>query len=250
MTHWVRISEDYMRLIINQVITISLLYLLLLLLYLILLFLLLLLLTPYFLSSSPSSFSSSSHSSSSSSSSPSSSSSLFTDFSHLPVLLIALRQVYQWFGLGLQLGVPYYILKVIEREQRERVEDSKREMLVAWLKGQGGEPTKDYLVTALRSIWYKMADQTWPVSSVVVSHYISPDTSIVTVPLSPAMSLTPIIIGSPPPPLLSLPVIPHWSHTTQGTTAIKQSILFNLVLKFSIFLVYNYIYIYIIFLYG
>ena len=82
----------------------------------------------------------------------SSSSSSSTDLSHLPLLLTALKQVYQWFNLGLQLGVPYHTLKIIEREQRERVEDSKREMLVAWLQGQGGVTSKQFLLTALRKI--------------------------------------------------------------------------------------------------
>ena len=75
-----------------------------------------------------------------------------TDLSHLPVLQNVLKQVYQWFNLGLQLGVPYHTLKTIEREQRERVEDSKREMLVAWLKGQGGESSRQFLETALKNI--------------------------------------------------------------------------------------------------
>ena len=72
------------------------------------------------------------------------------DLSDLPDLLTALKQVDQWFNLGLQLRVPYHTLKKIEREQRGLVEDSKREMLVAWLQGQGGEPSKQLLVTALR----------------------------------------------------------------------------------------------------
>ena len=73
------------------------------------------------------------------------------DLSHPLVLLIALRQVYQRFDLGLQLGVPYHSLKEIERTQRG-MKDSKRETLVAWLQGQGGEPSKQFLVTALRNI--------------------------------------------------------------------------------------------------
>ena len=67
-------------------------------------------------------------------------------------MLITLRQVHQWFDLGLQLRVPYHSLKEIEREQRGGVKDSKREMLVAWLQGQGGEPSKQFLATALRNI--------------------------------------------------------------------------------------------------
>ena len=63
-----------------------------------------------------------------------------------------LNQVNQWFNLGIQLGVPHYTLEAIEIERRERVADSRREMLVAWLKGQGGEPSKQLLETALRNI--------------------------------------------------------------------------------------------------
>ena len=93
---------------------------------------------------------------SSSFSSSSFSSSYFSiDTSHLPVLLTALWQVYQWFDLGLQLGVPYHSLKKIEKEQGGAVEDSKREMLVAWLKGQGA--SKQALMTALRNMKCNMA---------------------------------------------------------------------------------------------
>ena len=75
----------------------------------------------------PSSFSSSSSSSS-------------TELPQLPLLLTTLKQVHQWFNLGLHLGVPYHTPKTIEREQRGGVEDSKRELLAAWLQGQGENP--------------------------------------------------------------------------------------------------------------
>ena len=60
--------------------------------------------------------------------------------------------MYQWFNLGLQLEVPYHTLKTIERDQSGRVEDSKLEMLVAWLQGQGGELSKQFLVNALKRV--------------------------------------------------------------------------------------------------
>ena len=75
-----------------------------------------------------------------------------TDLSHLPALQTAIKQVNQWFDLGLQLGVPYHTLDIIKIEMRENVADSKRKMLVAWLQGSGGEPSKQFLVKALRNI--------------------------------------------------------------------------------------------------
>ena len=57
-----------------------------------------------------------------------------------------------WFDLGLWLEVPYHTLESIEIEKRDIVADSQREMLVAWLQGQGGEPSKRFLETALGNI--------------------------------------------------------------------------------------------------
>ena len=70
----------------------------------------------------------------------------------LPDLMTALRHVWEWFDLGLQLRVPYSTLKKIEQEQQMKgVERCKTELLVAWLQGQGGETSKQFLETALRN---------------------------------------------------------------------------------------------------
>ena len=63
----------------------------------------------------------------------------------------------RWMDLGVELGLSYPTLKTIEVEQRERVRECLREMLVAWLKKKDnvskvGEPSWRALKTALRSI--------------------------------------------------------------------------------------------------
>ena len=57
----------------------------------------------------------------------------------------------EWFNLGLHLSVKYGALKEIEADYR-KVKRCMREMLVSWLKGQGGECTKHTLRTALLNI--------------------------------------------------------------------------------------------------
>ena len=72
--------------------------------------------------------------------------------SHLAVLIVVLKStVCQWFELGLQLGLDYFKLKEIEKDRRE-AKECMREMLAAWLMGQGGECTKHTLKTALLNI--------------------------------------------------------------------------------------------------
>ena len=61
-------------------------------------------------------------------------SSYYTGDVDLPYLMTALQPVYDWFNLGVYLGVPHATLMKIKIEQREVVEDCKREMLVAWLR--------------------------------------------------------------------------------------------------------------------
>ena len=56
-----------------------------------------------------------------------------------------------WFDLGLQLEVNYYALKEIEADY-SKVKQCMREMLAAWLNGQGGERTKQAIETALSEI--------------------------------------------------------------------------------------------------
>ena len=75
----------------------------------------------------------------------------YTDDGHLPYLMTALQPVHDWINLGVYLGVPYATLKKIEREQEKRVEDCKREMLVAWLKSSE-VLTKYHLMNALWNI--------------------------------------------------------------------------------------------------
>ena len=75
----------------------------------------------------------------------------YTGVVDLSYLMTALQSVYDWFNLGVHLGVPYATLKKIEREQEKRVEDCKREMLVAWLKSSK-VLTKIHLIKALRNI--------------------------------------------------------------------------------------------------
>ena len=57
----------------------------------------------------------------------------------------------QWRELGLLLGLNYFKLKEIKKNNSE-VQDCMIEMLAAWLNGQGGECTKHTLRTALSEI--------------------------------------------------------------------------------------------------
>lgn len=74
-----------------------------------------------------------------------------SDINHLQLLIRALEPIYEWFQLGLHIGVNHATLKKIEIEERERVEDCKREMLAEWLRSWE-RPTKEHLTTALWNI--------------------------------------------------------------------------------------------------
>ena len=63
----------------------------------------------------------------------------------------------EWFDLGLHLRVKHGALKAIEADYR-KVKQCMREMLAAWLNGQGGECTKHTLRTALLNIDCRIAD--------------------------------------------------------------------------------------------
>ena len=63
----------------------------------------------------------------------------------------------EWFDLGLHLRMNYGALKAIEADYR-KVKQCMREMLAAWLNGQGGECTKHTLRTALLNIDCKIID--------------------------------------------------------------------------------------------
>ena len=56
-----------------------------------------------------------------------------------------------WYDLGLHLGLKYFALQEIEQDYR-KVRECIRNMLIAWLKGQGKDCTKQTLVSALLKI--------------------------------------------------------------------------------------------------
>ena len=63
----------------------------------------------------------------------------------------------RWMDLGVELGLSYSTLKTIQVEEREKVRDCLREMLVAWLQKRDkvstvGEPSWSVLRAALRMI--------------------------------------------------------------------------------------------------
>ena len=60
--------------------------------------------------------------------------------------------VYQWENLGIQLGLKYGKQKEIKKTEIGEQMDCMREMLAAWLNGQGGEHSKQALETALQKI--------------------------------------------------------------------------------------------------
>ena len=85
--------------------------------------------------------------------------------SHLPLLMVALNPLVKWFDLGLHLGLSHATLKKIEIEQIIRVEECKREMLVAWLQS-ATNTTKQKLMSALLRLHFE------PRSIVSVCGYI------------------------------------------------------------------------------
>ena len=78
--------------------------------------------------------------------------SITTDDSHLSVLVTALSSVYQWFSLGIHLGLSYSTLKTIELNHGGQVERCRIEMLNVWLKGPEEKRSKHYLQVALRQL--------------------------------------------------------------------------------------------------
>ena len=65
--------------------------------------------------------------------------------------MVALSPIVKWFDLGLHLGLSHATLEKIEIEQVIRVEECKREMLVAWLQS-ATNTTKQELMSALPKI--------------------------------------------------------------------------------------------------
>ncbi len=68
---------------------------------------------------------------------------------NLKNLLNELESVDDWQGLGIQLGISYAELKIIERECHGKVEECKRELFHKWLS-QVHDPTWTQIVEALR----------------------------------------------------------------------------------------------------
>ena len=67
--------------------------------------------------------------------------------------MVALTDIaYQWEHLGTQLGLKYGKLKEIKKTEIGIQMDCMREMLAAWLQGQGGVCSKQALKTALQKI--------------------------------------------------------------------------------------------------
>ena len=75
---------------------------------------------------------------------------------HLRLLLPALREVFVWFELGIQLQVPIYRLREIEAE-KPTVRERKLEILDCWLKG-GNEHSKTFLKIALEKMGWNVKD--------------------------------------------------------------------------------------------
>lgn len=81
----------------------------------------------------------------------------FTAIRDLRNVQIAIINLIDWMDIGLQLGLSKYLLDTIKMEQKERVKDCRREMLVAWLKKKDdvssvGNPSWSVLKAALRKI--------------------------------------------------------------------------------------------------
>ena len=65
------------------------------------------------------------------------------------MLVTALSTVYQWFPLGIHLGLSHPALKTIDENQRGKVERCRIDMLDLWLKGPEDKRTKQFLQNAL-----------------------------------------------------------------------------------------------------
>ena len=68
--------------------------------------------------------------------------------------MVALKPIVKWFNLGLHLGLSHATLETIEIEQVIRVEECKREMLVAWLQS-ATNTTKQKLMSALLRLHFE-----------------------------------------------------------------------------------------------
>ena len=82
---------------------------------------------------------------------------LYTGIDDLVYVKGALKNVIDWFSLGLELGLLYPTLKKIEEDQGRKTDRCVMEMIAAWLQQQDnvskkGVPSWAVLQTALREI--------------------------------------------------------------------------------------------------
>ena len=80
---------------------------------------------------------------------------LLTEEDSLVDVVLELIAVTRWFDLGLMLGLKPATLEKIKINNREKVDDCKRDMLLDWLRKvdnvpQKGQPSWRTLVVALR----------------------------------------------------------------------------------------------------
>ena len=68
------------------------------------------------------------------------------------MLVTALSTVYQWFPLGIHLGLSHPTLKTIEENQMRQVERCRIDMLAMWLKGSEENRNKQVLQNALTQL--------------------------------------------------------------------------------------------------
>ena len=74
-------------------------------------------------------------------------------------LLQDLKEVTNWFQLGLQLGIEHANLIIIERNHKDDTERCKEEMLAHWLRNFSNASRRK-LVSALREIGHRnLAEQ-------------------------------------------------------------------------------------------
>ena len=82
---------------------------------------------------------------------------LYTGINDLASVKRVLKNLVDWQSLGLELGLLYTTLEIIEREQRGNITMCKTKMLAAWLQQQdnvcqNGVPSLSVLRTALEEI--------------------------------------------------------------------------------------------------
>ena len=82
---------------------------------------------------------------------------LYTGIDDLASVKRVLKNLVDWQSLGLELGLLYTTLEIIEREQRGNITMCKTKMLAAWLQQQdnvcqNGVPSWSVLRTALEEI--------------------------------------------------------------------------------------------------